>query len=87
MIERVLARVGVVALAHADRREAEPLVQLLRAVVREAHLERQRGRAAGDRLAREREQQPGPDAAAAATSGSTAIVVTCPSVSDIIKPA
>src|SRR5262245_49960038 len=38
--ERVLAGVRVVALAHADRGEAETLVHLLRATVRQPDLER-----------------------------------------------
>ena len=44
--ERVLVRLGVVALAHADRAEAEPAVQLLRRRVRQPDLERERGRLA-----------------------------------------
>ena len=62
--QRVLAGVGVVALAHADRLEAEPPVHLLRALVRQPDLERERRRSARDRLAREREQQPRADAVA-----------------------
>ena len=59
--ERVLVDLRVVVLAHADRREPEPPVQVLRAVVRHPDLERERRRVPRDRLAREREQQPRAD--------------------------
>ena len=77
----------VVVLAHADRPEAEAPVQVLRALVREPHLEREVLRVPRERLAREREHEARADAGDAASAGSTAIVVTCPSSTLIIRPA
>src|SRR5262245_16199665 len=59
--ERVLAGIDVVALAYADRNEPEPAIQILRALVRQARFERERGGVARNRLVREREQQTRPD--------------------------
>src|SRR2546430_10727968 len=58
--ERVLVKVGVIALADADGREAESAVELLGAPVRQPYLEREGARAAPARLAGEREPQPPP---------------------------
>src|SRR5262245_46558081 len=59
--ERVLVGLLVVALADSDRREAEPAVQVLGALVRQAHLEGHVLGTARDRLAREPEEQAGAD--------------------------
>src|SRR5579862_5079085 len=52
--QRVLAAVGVVALAHTDRGESESLVEPLRAVVREPYLQRECVRTPSDSFTRER---------------------------------
>ena len=64
--QRVLVDLLVVVLAHADGREPEAAVHVLRADVRHAHLERDRGGAALDRLAHEHEHQPRADLGAVA---------------------
>ena len=61
--QRVLVGLLVVVLAHAHRREPEAAVQLLRALVRHAHLEGEVVGAAHERLARERDHEPRRDAA------------------------
>ena len=63
--QRVLAVVGVVAAAHAAALEAEALVQVDRARVRDAHLERVAAAAVVLRQLEQRLEQPRRDAAAA----------------------
>ena len=84
--ERILAGVGVVALADADGNETEPAIHLLRGLVGESRLERERRRTARDPLAASASSNLVP-MPWRCTDGSTAIVVTWPSLSDIIKPA
>src|SRR5215207_11438300 len=62
--EGVLAGLGVVALAHACRQEAEALVQRLRPRVAHAHLEGEVAAAPLDRRPGQRQQHPGGDAVA-----------------------
>ena len=84
--ERVLAGVGVVALADADRHEAEPAVQLLRAACcesRASSVSAVAPRAIASRASASSKRVPMP---CRCHAGSTAMVVTWPSLSDIIKP-
>src|ERR687897_1301070 len=62
--EGVLAGLGVVALAHACRQEAEALIQRLRPRVAHAHLEGEVAAAPLDRRPSQRQQHPGGDALA-----------------------
>ena len=77
MISGVLAVVGVVAAPDAARAEAERLVELDRAGVRDAHLERVAAPPVAGRLLEEVVEQRARDPAAPVGPESTATFITC----------